>query len=120
MSLQHITIENFEHEVLESPVPVLVDFYASWCPPCQMLSPVLEKLAIQYQGKAKIVKVNTEEQPDLAAVFRIRSIPTLYFFAGGKAVDTAVGFVQPNLLQHKLNTLISKMNSTQNELRRAI
>ena len=90
MAVIKITKENFENEVLRSDVPVLVDFWASWCGPCQMLSPVISQLAEEYEGRAKIGKINVDEEPQLAAQFGIVSIPTLKVFRGGKLQGTLV------------------------------
>lgn len=90
MAALHVTIDNFDQEVLNSDKPVLVDFWAEWCGPCKMLLPVVEELAGEVTN-AKICKVNVDEQPDLAAKFRVMSIPTLIVFKDGKAVKTAVG-----------------------------
>lgn len=87
-----ITKENFEQEVLTSDKPVLVDFWASWCGPCKMLSPVLHEIAQEYEGSIKVGKINVDEQPELADRFRVASIPMLVLFKDGKAVDTAVGY----------------------------
>lgn len=93
MAIIHGTKENFDSEVLQSKVPVLVDFFAQWCGPCQMLAPILDKVAAELEGsgKAKIVKIDVDTQPDLAAQFGIRSIPTLKIFAGGEVTRTVVG-----------------------------
>lgn len=90
MAALHVTIDNFEQEVINSDVPVLVDFWAEWCGPCKMLLPVIEELAAEVNN-AKICKVNVDEQPDLAARFRVMSIPTLIVFKNGQAVQTVVG-----------------------------
>lgn len=90
MAALHVTIDNFEQEVINSDVPVLVDFWAEWCGPCKMLLPVIEELAAEVND-AKICKVNVDEQPDLAARFRVMSIPTLIVFKNGQAVQTVVG-----------------------------
>ena len=100
------TAENFSKEVLESEVPVLVDFYADWCGPCKMMGPVVEKLAEKYEGKAKIGKVNVDEQQSLAAKFGIMSIPSFVFVKDGKAVDLAMGAMPPEALERKLNCIL--------------
>ena len=86
-----ITAANFENEVLHSDKPVLLDFYADWCGPCKMLSPILHELAEEKSGTLKVGKVNVDEQPDLAAQFGVMSIPTLLVFKNGKLVNQTVG-----------------------------
>ena len=92
MALQ-ITDSDFVTEVLESPVPVLVDFWAPWCGPCKMISPIVDQIAVELAGQAKVCKVNVDEDStqELCNRFNIRSIPTLMFFRGGELVDTVVG-----------------------------
>ena len=82
---------NFEQEVLKSDQPVIVDFYAPWCGPCKMLAPQIDKLAEQYEGKAKVVKVNVDDSPKTAASFGIRGIPAVFSFKEGIIVDTQMG-----------------------------
>jgi len=88
-----ITVNNFEEEVLNSDKPVLLDFWASWCGPCRMLSPVVEEISDEYDA-VKVGKVNVDEEPALAEKFGVMSIPTLIYFEGGKALRASVG-VQP-------------------------
>ena len=87
-----ITKANFESEVLKSDVPVLVDFWAPWCGPCRMLSPVIEELGRELKDQAKVVKINVDEEPELASQFGIMSIPTVIAFKEGKATSKDVGF----------------------------
>ena len=90
---QKVNAANFESEVLQSPVPVLVDLYADWCGPCRMMGPVLDQVAQKVQGQAKVVKVNVDEEPELAASFGVSSIPMLVVFKNGQVVDRSVGLV---------------------------
>ena len=85
------TTENFETEVLGSDVPVLVDFWATWCMPCRMLAPVIEEIASENEGKIKVGKVNVDENPDLARQYRVMSIPTVLVFKNGELTATSVG-----------------------------
>ena len=99
-----ITTENFEKEVLNSEVPVLVDFFATWCGPCKMMSPVVEELAKEMEGKAKVYKVDTDEEQNLAIKYGIMSIPTFIVFRNGKPVGKAVGMRDKEELVKLLNS----------------
>ena len=87
-----ITKNNFEAEVLRSGLPVLLDFWAVWCPPCKMLSPVIQEIADEYEGRAKVGKINVDEEPELAAMFRVENIPTVVVMRDGKMAEAAVGY----------------------------
>lgn len=103
MSVITITNENFEAEVMASSQPVLVDFWATWCGPCRMLSPVVDQLADDFDGKIKVGKVNVDEQAELAAKFGIMTIPTLLVFVNGEIVEKSVGVKPKNALADMLN-----------------
>ncbi|MCE1189339.1 MAG: thioredoxin [Ignavibacteria bacterium] len=100
------TDSNFDSEVLKSDLPVLVDFWAPWCGPCRMVGPVVEELAEKYNGKVKVVKVNTDENQEVSMRFGIRSIPTLGIFKDGEVVDGVVGAVAKQYLESKLQPFI--------------
>ncbi|MGK7955679.1 MAG: thioredoxin [Crocosphaera sp.] len=97
-----VTDSSFKADVLESDVPVLVDFWAPWCGPCRMVAPVVEEIAEQYAGQIKVVKLNTDENPNTASQYGIRSIPTLMIFKGGQRVDMVVGAVPKTTLASTL------------------
>ncbi|MEG4392489.1 thioredoxin [Microcoleus sp. F10-C6] len=101
-----VTDSSFKQEVLESEVPVLVDFWAPWCGPCRMVAPVVDEIAQQYEGQVKVVKVNTDENPQVASQYGIRSIPTLMIFKGGARVDMVVGAVPKTTLANTLEKYI--------------
>lgn len=103
MALQ-LTDANFKSEVLESDIPVLVDFYADWCGPCKMIAPSVAELAEEYQGVFKIGKLNVDQEQQTAEKFRVMSIPTLIFFKDGQPVDTVVGAVPKKALQEKIES----------------
>lgn len=86
-----VSAADFENEVLNSPVPVLVDFWASWCGPCRAIAPAVDAVAVEYAGKAKVVKLNVDENPEIAGRYGVMSIPTLIIFKGGERVGELIG-----------------------------
>ncbi len=88
---QSVTDQNFQSEVLNSPVPVIVDFWAEWCGPCKMMSPIVDELSSELSGQVKVVKINIDENPNIPTQYGIRGIPTFIAFRGGKPVETKVG-----------------------------
>ncbi len=97
-----ITMDNFEQEVLNSDVPVMIDFWATWCMPCKMLAPVIEELAEEANGAYKVGKIDVDRSPNLAAQFGVMSIPTVIVFKNGKAAEKSVGVVPKNQLEAML------------------
>lgn len=97
-----ITEKNFEEEVLRSDIPVLVDFWATWCGPCRMIAPVIEEIAEEYEGKVKVGKINVDEEQALAIKYGIMSIPTLLLFKDGQVSATTVGFVEKEKIEAML------------------
>ena len=98
---------NFKQEVLDESLPVLVDFWALWCGPCRMIGPVVEELAIEYQGKLKVCKVDVDQAPNTASEYGVMSIPTVAIFKNGKVVDKVVGAVPKASLVEKIEAYIS-------------
>ncbi|MBD3286801.1 thioredoxin [candidate division WOR-3 bacterium] len=105
--IQIKTAEEFKKEVLQAEIPVVVDFWADWCPPCKMLAPVMEELARDYDGKAKVVKVDVDQVRELAGKYEVMSIPTVLFFKQGKVCDINVGAVPKAVLAEKIDSLLS-------------
>ena len=100
-----LTNAEFDTLITQSTTPVVVDFGATWCGPCQALAPHIEKMAAEYAGKAVIGKVDVDDEPDLAGRFGVMSVPTVLFFKGGKKVDTVIG-MRPDDIRNKIKALI--------------
>jgi len=98
-----ITKENFENEVIRSDKPVLIDFWAAWCGPCRMVAPIIDSIAAEYNGKAKVGKINVDEQNELAEQFKIMSIPTLIVFKNGKIAESVMGARSKESIADMLN-----------------
>ena len=97
-AISHITDSTFEQEVLESEQPVLVDYWAQWCGPCKMVAPILDEIAVEYQGKLKVAKLNVDDNPDTPPKYGVRGIPTLMIFKNGNAEATKVGALSKSQL----------------------
>lgn len=100
------TDENFDQEALKSNQPVIVDFWAAWCGPCKMIAPIIEEIATEYEGKAKVGKLDVDDNQQTAIKYGVRSIPTVLFFKDGKLVDTVIGAVPKQVFTEKLTKLI--------------
>ena len=109
MTIIHIDDKNFESEVKNSKTPVVIDFWAPWCGPCNMMGPVFEKLSSQYSTKLKFVKLDTDEHPELAERFSIQGIPTLIVLKDLKEIDRIVGFNSEGALKQKLDGILTKI-----------
>jgi thioredoxin len=106
-TVQQLSEKDFEKEVLKSETPALVDFYADWCGPCRMVSPILESLSREYEGKVKFVKINTDDSQELAMKLGIMSIPTVMIFKGGEMKARIVGAGPPTLYKQKIDAALS-------------
>ena len=106
MALVTITDDNFEEEVLKSDKPVLIDFWATWCGPCRMIAPIVEEMATEYDGKAKIGKLDVDSNQQTSIKYGVRSIPTLLLFKGGELKETIIGAVPKAQLVGKLESVL--------------
>ena len=106
-TVAELSDSNFEQEVIQSSLPVLVDLWAAWCGPCRLIAPVVEELAGRYQGKMKMGKLNVEDYPQVAARHRIMNIPTLLLFKGGQEVDRIVGVVPKEELIRRIERILT-------------
>ncbi|MCX4084626.1 thioredoxin [Rickettsia hoogstraalii] len=102
----NITDSSFKKEVLESDLPVLVDFWAEWCGPCKMLTPIIDEISKELKGKVKVLKMNIDENPNIPSEYGIRSIPTIMLFKNGEQKDTKIGLQQKNSLLDWINKSI--------------
>jgi thioredoxin 1 len=102
-----VTSDNFETEVLQSELPVLVDFWAPWCGPCRVISPIVEEMASEYEGKLTVGKLNVDDHPSIAQKYNITGIPALLFFKDGGIANTVVGAVPKAVLQENVNRVVN-------------
>ena len=101
-----VTDASFEQDVLKSPIPVVVDFWAVWCGPCKVIAPIIDQLAAEYDGKVKFVKLDVDENPETAIKYGVRSIPTVIFFKNGAEADKVIGAQQKPVFVQKVNALL--------------
>lgn len=109
MMVTKLNKDNFQQEVVNSDVPVIIDFYADWCGPCQMMAPVFEEVSKDYEGRLNFVKLNTEENPKVADQFGIKGIPCLIIVNKGEEVDRIVGFNAKDQLKAKIDSILAKI-----------
>lgn len=110
MSEMTLTDQTWDNEVLNSDLPVIVDFWAEWCAPCSMIAPVVEQISEEYEGKIKVGKLNVDENQVTAGKYQVMAIPTLLFFNGGKLVDRVAGVVPKKILVEKIEKILEEKN----------
>lgn len=101
-----LTKDNFKEEVIQSELPVLIDFWASWCGPCRMVGPIIDQLATEYNGRIKVGKINVDEQVDLASTYKVMSIPTVILIKNGQIIDKIIGARPKSDLENLINKTI--------------
>ncbi len=102
----HLTDSTFQQEVLESSIPVVVDFWATWCAPCRIIAPIVEEIAKEYDGKLKVCKLDVDSNPNTAIAYGVRSIPTLLYFKNGKLIGQTIGAVSKNKIIEQIEKLL--------------
>ena len=102
-----ITDQNFQDQVINSKVPVIVDFWATWCPPCKMIDPILHDLAKEYEGKVIVGKINADENPEAVHQLNVMSLPTVFFFKDGQPIKELIGAQPKHIYQHQLEELLT-------------
>jgi len=102
----NVTDDTFQQEVLHSPIPVIVDFWATWCAPCRIIAPIVEEIAKEYDGKLKVCKLDVDNNPNTAITYGVRSIPTLLYFKDGKVVGTTIGAVGKSKIMEQIAKLL--------------
>ena len=113
MNTKKLTNDNFDQEVLASPVPVVVDFWAAWCGPCRIVTPIIDALSVEFADRAQVGKLNIDEYPEIADRYDIQAIPALLFFQNGEVVDRVVGVVPQAVLDEKLAALLPQSSVTE-------
>ena len=111
-NVHEITDDTFDAEVLKAEVPTLVDFWAVWCGPCQMVAPIIDELAVEYKDKVKVMKLNTDENPEIAGKYQVMSIPTILIFKNGQPVERLVGAMPKRKFKEVLDSLLAQPSKT--------
>ena len=111
MALAEASTANFKETVLDSSIPVLVDFWAEWCSPCHMLTPIVEEAAKTYEGQVQVLKLNVDDSPEIADQFQVMSIPTVLFFSGGQVKDRLIGFVPKKHFLKKVEAFLESLKA---------